>query len=358
MRIGIASSLRPMPGGSWQDSVDNLRWVAQFADRHGYHALWMTEHHFFDQIGTGSPNLLLGHLAAFTTRLRLGVTVNLLPFHHPVRLAEDLLLLDQVSGGRLDIGIGRGHAPLEVAVLSRDADRSRELFDDGYQILAHAFTGEPFAFEGITTSLPRIQVFPGPVQRIDRAVPFSGPPFYMPITSPQSIAYAAEHGIIPLVGYSNPEQIAASVRNFEAAAAAAGVGEEQLTWALDRVATNRPVCVADSRDEAEEYIRSQSAYSRYTFEMCRLPVGDPGYTPEVPHLPPYDGPIDDRGGAIFGTRDDVVERIRDLGTLGVRQLAVAFGFYTPATVFRRQLERFTEEVMPLVSQNSLPHGGR
>jgi alkanesulfonate monooxygenase SsuD/methylene tetrahydromethanopterin reductase-like flavin-dependent oxidoreductase (luciferase family) len=348
MKIGIAASLRIKDGADWDDAVDYLGWLACHGDAHGYANLWMTEHHFTEQAGAGSPAVVLGYLAARTQRIRLGAAVLLVPFYHPVRLAEELLIVDRLSRGRLDVGIGRGHAPIETAVLCPAPDRAVELFEDGVALLEAAFTGEPFRFEGAYWRFPEICMFPPPVQR--RSGGMAGPPFYMPITSPRSIQFAAQHGIIPLVGYREPRQATEGLGQYAAAARAAGFDERRIAWLLERVATNRFVLVADSREEAEALTRAELAYPSYSHQMYGLPVGDPGFQPILPaSLPPLDVPTEELAGiAIFGTREDVIDQIRALETLGVHHLSVAFSFRSPPEVSRQRVERFTREVLPHV----------
>src|SRR2546426_12778078 len=81
------------------------------AESLGYHSVWFAEHHFNDYGICPVPPVLASYVAARTTTLRLGMGVSLLPLHHPVDLAEQLAVLDVVSGGRLDVGIGRGGTP-------------------------------------------------------------------------------------------------------------------------------------------------------------------------------------------------------------------------------------------------------
>ncbi|GIW08485.1 MAG: hypothetical protein KatS3mg060_3290 [Dehalococcoidia bacterium] len=284
MKIGIAASFRVKARASWDDAVEYLAWLACYGDDHGYANLWMTEHHFTEQAGAGSPAVVLGYLAAQTRRIRLGGAVMLVPFYHPVRLAEELLLVDRLSRGRLDVGIGRGHAPIETAVLCPDPERAADLFDDGVAVLEAAFRGDSFRFEGAYWHFPEIRIFPPPVQR--RTDDSSGPPFYMPVTSPRSIEFAARHGIIPLVGYREPREATEVLGRYAEAARAAGHDDARVAWLLDRVATNRFVLVADSRDEAEALtsrraclsklfasdVRSAGRRSRVSADPARVPA--------------------------------------------------------------------------------------
>ena len=355
MRVGIAASMRAKTDTSWDESADYGIDLAKYGDEHGYANIWMTEHHFTEVVGAGTPALLLAHIAAVTKRIRLGTSVVLIPFYNPVRLAEEMLLVDRLSRGRLDLGIGRGSARIEAAVLCADVDRSREIFDDGFEVLRHAFRGEEFQFEGNYWKFPNIQIFPPPVQRIENAGnghADSGVPFYMPITSPRYVEFVAKNGIIPLVGYADQATVADSLGQYRQHAEAAGVPKSRLEWILDRVATNRFVLVADSQAEAEELTRAELAHPNYSTRMYALPVGDPGFSPILPDLPPVPSSHEELmagSGPVFGTRDEVIDQIQELERIGVKHISVSFAFKSPLDVSRRRAERFTEEVLPHVT---------
>ena len=100
------------------------------AEALGYHSVWIAEHHFNDYGLCPAPPVLAGFLAARTTTLRLGMGVSLLPLHHPIDLAEQLAVLDVLSGGRLDVGVGRGNRPVEFEGYRVPQIESRERFDE------------------------------------------------------------------------------------------------------------------------------------------------------------------------------------------------------------------------------------
>ncbi len=189
-------------GASWDEAVDYFVWLAKHGDENGYHDLSMIEHHFREDAAGGSPAMVLTYIAAVTSRIRLSTSVLLLPFHHPVRLAEQLLLVDRLSGGRLDVGVRRGHAPIESTVLCAHPDRSVDMFNDAFEVIRPAFRREPFAFDGTCWRFPEIQIFPPPVQRIgaDGGAAPGSVPLFMPITSPRSIEFAVKNEIIHLLG--------------------------------------------------------------------------------------------------------------------------------------------------------------
>ncbi len=240
MRVGLATILMLRIGGtrSWDESVDLLKWQATFGDEHGFANLWLTEHHFTEGGATSSAGTLLGHLAAVTKRIRLGYSVALLPFNHPLRIAEEMLLVDRLSHGRLDLGVGRGHAPLEVAALCPDPDRAVDMFNDAVDVIGKAFAGEPFKFDGAYWHFPEVQLYPAPYNP-------GMPHIYMPITSPRSVEFAARRRIFPLLGSQPNAELKETVDQYARAARDASVDEATIGRLLDHASGNKYVAFSD-----------------------------------------------------------------------------------------------------------------
>lgn len=141
---------------------DQIR-QAVLADRLGYDYFWMSEHHFILEGSELSPNPLQSEtaIAALTKRIRLGQAANILPWHHPLRLAEQIALLDVISGGRTEVGFGRGYQPRETELFGftygsshADQERNRMYFDEAYELIKTAWTNESFSFRGDFFSVP------------------------------------------------------------------------------------------------------------------------------------------------------------------------------------------------------------
>lgn len=217
------------------------------ADRLGYDYWFQTEHHFQPEGAELSPNPLVSEtaIAANTRRIRLGQAANIITWHHPVRFAEQIAMLDVISGGRVECGIGRGYQPRENETFGKpfgstiqDQERNRVAFEEAFQLIVAAWTQPSFAHHGeffsvppsytrwnhqgtiayfgmdktersvddvlrlgapdmyaagnpvqaTTTTLREISVFPQPVQK-------PHPQLWQPLTSPRSIEWAARHGV-------------------------------------------------------------------------------------------------------------------------------------------------------------------
>jgi alkanesulfonate monooxygenase SsuD/methylene tetrahydromethanopterin reductase-like flavin-dependent oxidoreductase (luciferase family) len=133
---------------------------AAWADRLGFEAVILSEHHGADDDYLPSPIVLASAIAARTRRIRLRLAAVVAPFHDPLRLAEDLAVLDIISDGRLDVTIGAGYAPSEFAMFDRNTSERVAHVEELVAVLQRAWTGEPFIYRGRT-----VQVRPRPVQR-------------------------------------------------------------------------------------------------------------------------------------------------------------------------------------------------
>ena len=133
-----------------------------------------------------SPNLIIANLAPRTKRLRFGNLVNVLPLYDPMRLAEECGMLDILTGGRLNIGLGRG-VPKDDMKHRLDRDTAQARFEEGIEILLRAWSGETFSYSGKAWSYEEISCRPQPLQK-------PHPPIYYGATSPDSPAMVARRG--------------------------------------------------------------------------------------------------------------------------------------------------------------------
>jgi alkanesulfonate monooxygenase SsuD/methylene tetrahydromethanopterin reductase-like flavin-dependent oxidoreductase (luciferase family) len=145
------------------------KWIEQVtvADQLGYGCAWLTEHHF-RPVGGMLPNpaLLLAALARHTSRIHLGTAVILLPFRNPVRVAEDIAMLDILSGGRVEVGVGRGMDNEYHPVFGVEASTAQDRFTESLAMLKAALGQESFTWDGAFYQCPTpISIMPKPVQR-------------------------------------------------------------------------------------------------------------------------------------------------------------------------------------------------
>jgi alkanesulfonate monooxygenase SsuD/methylene tetrahydromethanopterin reductase-like flavin-dependent oxidoreductase (luciferase family) len=159
----------------------------EIMDRTGYDAVWLAEHHFSSFSVCPSVHMVGVLAAARTTRLRIGTGVSLAPFYHPLRLAEEVALLDQLSGGRVNWGAGRGFARVEFENFGVPPEESTSRFREAVEIVLRAWTEERLTFTGEHFKFDGVEVLPKPMQQ-------PHPPVWMAATSESAIDWAAGRG--------------------------------------------------------------------------------------------------------------------------------------------------------------------
>ena len=149
------------PVQRYQDTLDQI----QLGDELGFETAWLAELHFNSRFSiTPSPLMLAAAVAQRTDRIRLGVAVNLLPLHNPVRMAEDIATLDLLSNGRVEFGVGRGAVPAHFQGFNISQEENRERFLESLEFIIEAWTHEEFSFEGKYYRAKDVRLVPKPLQ--------------------------------------------------------------------------------------------------------------------------------------------------------------------------------------------------
>lgn len=184
MQLSIRYDMRaPEFGAPPADLYHAVRDQAAWADRVGCTAVYLGEHHGADDDYLPSSIVLGAALAAVTRRVRIHLSALVAVLHDPLRLAEDLAVLDLVSNGRIDATLGMGYRPHEFAMFGLDPTTRAERLEAAFRILPLAWTGEPFEYRNAT-----VMVRPRPIQR-------PGPPLYFGATTPAAARRAARMGV-------------------------------------------------------------------------------------------------------------------------------------------------------------------
>ena len=166
MHVGLAT------GFANHSRIDDGQFVQEeftqltLADELGFDSIWMTEHHFSDYSISPNPLFYLAHLAARTKRVRLGTQVVVVPWHDPVRLAEEIAMLDHMSGGRAILGFGRGLARMEYEGLRIDQGEARQRFDETVAMVMQAMETGYIEWDGEIFKQPRREIRPRPVRSL------------------------------------------------------------------------------------------------------------------------------------------------------------------------------------------------
>jgi alkanesulfonate monooxygenase SsuD/methylene tetrahydromethanopterin reductase-like flavin-dependent oxidoreductase (luciferase family) len=190
LRFGVAYDFRNPEGSGIANADLYARVLAQAEriDALGFDQIWLTEHHFVDDGYLPSFAPVAGALAARTKHVRISSDIVLLPFQHPLRFAEDLAVLDNLSGGRIELGIGMGYAPHEFAAFGIERKERVTRTEEGIRVLQRAFAGEPFDFDGAHWRFRGARLRPRTVQP-------GGPPLWLAAMSEAGAKRCARLGL-------------------------------------------------------------------------------------------------------------------------------------------------------------------
>jgi alkanesulfonate monooxygenase SsuD/methylene tetrahydromethanopterin reductase-like flavin-dependent oxidoreductase (luciferase family) len=319
-------------------------WLGEvaLADSLGFRCAWLVEHHFTRGYSHSSaPEVLLAAAAARTQRLRIGLGVIPLPYHHPVRVAERVAMLDVVSNGRLDVGIGRGFSPQEYQVFGADMAHSRALTAASLDLLRQSFGRGPVsAHDG--KRLLSVDILPKPVQ--------DAPPLWAAAVSPSSFDWAGRQGLGLLAGPFKPWFMTrADLRSFAASWQATDAPRIGMTVGM--------FCLRDGRRASALAAPAFEWYYRELYKTT-LPVLErlyPSYEQlrELGHfrhlfkLGINLTLLKTFGMAVVGSPDECVEQLQKYREAGVTHLLCAVGAGAlPTDLVRESMEVIAQEVMP------------
>ncbi len=354
---------------SAEQMIDNLRQQTVLAEQLGFEAMWLGEHHF-GPYGIGdlpNPILLGADLAARTSRIRIGQMANIAPWWHPIRLAEDLAILDNMTGGRVDVGFGRGIWPYEGPQFHPNADprkdrENRELFRETVEVVQGIWTNEYFSYRGSNYSFPvddtvfshpkypsnpawqdgdrvtKLRVTPRPHQK-------PHPPLWMTVSTDRSVTTAAEMGLKacywqpPALRIRQRMELYARTRT-ELEGRPFGLGEDQAVMRSTYVASS----MEEARRDAEEGIMSSFIFNDPF--RGRQVFTNPGeeLAPDVK----LDWDFLEPRTLLVGSPENVVERIQELREVcNLDYLLVEFTHMgIPLLKTLKNLETFATKVMP------------
>ena len=164
MKVGMSMNMLTKPGRSDASVLaDHLR-LGDLAEPLGFDSLFALEHHFTGYAMSPDPVQLLSYFAGRTKRIQLGTSVIVLPWHDPVRVAEQIALLDILCGGRCLFGFGRGAASVEYAGFRVPMDEARARFVEAAKIVTLALAQEEFEYKGEFFDIPRMSIRPRPIR--------------------------------------------------------------------------------------------------------------------------------------------------------------------------------------------------
>jgi len=330
MRFGLfggaqagSSNLAAGVGQGFHDFVDfNVE-----AETLGYHSTFCVEHHFTGWGQISATLNLLTWLAARTKTLRVGTAVMVLPWHNPVLLAEQAATLDLLSGGRLDLGIGKGYRYSEFSGFNVPEDEAEGRFDEALEVMIKAWTTtERFSHHGHFYQFKDIVVEPPSFQK-----PY--PQLWMAAGSPASIRKVAQRRCNLLLDqFALPAMIGGRIAQFKAAVEASGRRFDPMS-----VAVARDVYVARDEADRQAALGRNTRMRQRTIDVARAPGRSGGS-----HILSYaDNGGDNEAAALYGSIDDIAAKVEQLRAVGVHYLLANMGGGS-----RDSLRRFAQEIVP------------
>jgi alkanesulfonate monooxygenase SsuD/methylene tetrahydromethanopterin reductase-like flavin-dependent oxidoreductase (luciferase family) len=296
-------------------------------ERTGYDAVWLAEHHFTSYSVCPSVHVMATHIAARTQRLRIGTAVTLAPFYHPLRIAEEIALLDVLSGGRVNWGAGRGFDPTEFRTFGVPVEESSERFREAVEIVLAAWRSERLDFAGKFHHFENVEVLPKPLQQ-------PHPPTWVAATSPDAVAWAASRGHTILMDpHSSHDEIARKRAQYRTLLEQHGFSIAGRTLPIARL-----VAIAPSEAEAEAIARRGASWTVGAYVKTKSMKA---FRSDGADLDPVEHYL--RDVVIHGSPKRVIDELARLRS----EIPLDYLLLSPLS--ERTFQLFTDEVLPYLS---------
>jgi alkanesulfonate monooxygenase SsuD/methylene tetrahydromethanopterin reductase-like flavin-dependent oxidoreductase (luciferase family) len=293
----------------------------EIMDQNGYDAVWLTEHHFSDYSVCPSIPVLGTYAAARTKRLHIGAGITLAAFYHPLRLAEELALLDILSGGRVKWGAGRGFDAREFKAFQVPQEESYERFHEVVNIVLQAWTTERLTYQGKYFAFDNIEVLPKPLQQ-------PHPPVWMAAGSRRALEWAASEGHSILMGpHATHAELGTEFTFYSQQLAAHG-----HTLTGRDIPMARLLAIANTDREAHEVARLGAQWLLKTYVDARM------FGTDIDPVQRYIDTV-----IVHGTPDRVLDKIRQLHE------EIPLNYLIGAPLSHETFLAFTEKVLPKLS---------
>ncbi|MCS7002680.1 MAG: LLM class flavin-dependent oxidoreductase [Dehalococcoidia bacterium] len=328
MRAGIFSTIQTPPDERQFGPIRLLDRIVA-AERAGFESVWLAERHFTPYGVIGNPVVFGAAVAARTSRIQIGFAALILALHHPVQLAEELVMLDTLSGGRVIIGVGSGKSQREYDGLGVDIEQRAARFDESVQLIRRVWQGDPFDHDGplFPVRFPGLTMRPvQPTPRIVRAV-----------VNDASIVRSAIERIPVLLGRFPVDTMARNLRLYCDTLQQTGASDDEIAALLRESGTLRHVVVAETDTEAEATARE--GLTRYIENAKAV---------NEPHdfAPFYASAV------VAGAPSTVSEQLASIAALGLGRILCWFDFGgLPFDVADHSVALFGQRVLPLLDRS-------
>jgi alkanesulfonate monooxygenase SsuD/methylene tetrahydromethanopterin reductase-like flavin-dependent oxidoreductase (luciferase family) len=342
MRFGtFVFSISHDPSEDHQVIENTLREV-ELAEAIGLDAVWLTEHHFDGAVAYADPLVFGAAVAMRTRRVRIGFAVVEMALHHPIRLAVQTSLLDNLSRGRLIVGTGRGSAYNEFEYLGfgTTMDEGRQRMAEAEDLLVKAWTGEDIEHKGKYWHLSFPRLRPPPYQK-------PHPPLVRACIGEASMLEMASIGRPVLIGVQTLDTLRQRLHCYTETMLKAGFEKAAVENALDQTWAQRALYVEESDEEALDVATMALKRYRHHLDEARRRYNPGGLPPRKPEAPPSPNEMVEHA-FLAGTPKRVAEQVAALREAGVRNLLlnVNVGQMPPERV-ERSMKLFGEKVLPM-----------
>ena len=300
--------------GPWPlaEQYENRLKLIEFYDSAGFRTYHMSEHHATPLNQTPSPSAFLAAIAQRTRRIRLGPLVYVLPAHHPLRLAEEICMLDHLSRGRLEVGIGRGASAHELGYFGIDPEAAPAMYVEAFDVIRLALTQDEVNFRGKHYTFENVPIEIRPAQ-------LPHPPFWYAVPVPDGAAWPAQNRINVVCGGPLP-RVREITDRYRAEWAAAGHAPDQMAL----LGINRFVIAADT--DAEAMALGRRAWPSFYASFMKLWIKH-GTQPRFARIPADFDTMVLNGGALAGSPDTIRDQVRNMaGEAGASYFISQFSF--------------------------------
>ncbi|HUO65797.1 MAG TPA: LLM class flavin-dependent oxidoreductase [Terriglobales bacterium] len=351
MRFGwLTLGHSPSPEGDYT-AIRDLVTEACFAETAGFDGVWLTEHNFTGESVYCDPIPFASVVAARTSRIRIGFAVIQLALRHPIRLATELALLDNLSDGRIDVGVGHGtnYNEYEFVGYGLRSDDSRERMEETLDVMLRAWSGAPLVHHGKFYQLSLPELRPRPRQR-------PHPPIWRAASSAGSVRECGRMGAPMMTARIPLARVRERIELYEAGLAESGLDAATRQRRREEAAVWRFVYVAESQAQAEDELGSALLETRRHMVHARATHNPADYKVEASRTNPWNDPLvphEDgvryslETGALCGTARRVAEQVAELREAGVHHVLCQMTCgYLPHPQIMASMRRFGEDVAP------------
>ncbi|MDQ0472108.1 LLM class flavin-dependent oxidoreductase [Labrys wisconsinensis] len=343
MKFGLFNlmSLRDNPDGV-RGVISNTRQMIALAEDIGFDIAWFAEHHFNNYSLSPSPLVMCAHFAGVTKKIRLGAGVVVLPLYHPMRVAQEIGLVDQLSDGRFVLGVGTGYQIYEFERFNSPIAQKTEVFLEYWKILEQALTTGHASLDGEFIKAKDTVFTLRP-----RQAPM--PELFVTSVDPRILKAVSKYDATPFLtaGWRGTKTLIEMAGNARKAWGAAGLGHRPMPFALQQY-----IHVTDSKEEALEAAERARFVGRMVMALRQPQVSLEGTFLNAPPLPD-EPPLETfRDNLIIGDAHYVAERMaEEVRLLNPVHYNCFFQFGDmPIGRALRSLERFGSDVVPLLER--------